>query len=163
MRCFRIRLSDVCPTMICTDAPAPTRSLCPAPSGVFGSKPGVSQALTNLQLLDSLRHLEPGLLPSPLVLLSVGCRRYEEPLRIPTRLHPLDGARRASPRGISRPAQAYTRVAARRLADPPTVGLCPSFVQAVTLLIVIVATGMSRQLPRQTLHLPDTQRLFTAH
>ena len=48
----------------------------------------------------------------------------------------------------------FTHVAARQLADPPTVGLCPkSFDQSVTLLAVLVATGVSRQLPRQDLHL----------
>lgn len=48
----------------------------------------------------------------------------------------------------------FTHVAARRLADPPMVGLCPkSFDQSVTLLIALVATGVSRQLPRQDLHL----------
>ena len=48
----------------------------------------------------------------------------------------------------------FTRVAARRLADPPTVGLCPqSFDQSVPLLAILVATGVSRQLPRQDLHL----------
>ena len=48
----------------------------------------------------------------------------------------------------------FTRVAARRLADPLTVGLCPkSFDQSVALRAVLVATGVSRQLPRQDLHL----------
>ena len=48
---------------------------------------------------------------------------------------------------------AFTPVAARRLADPPTVGLCPkSFDQSVAFLAVLVATGVSRQLPRQDVH-----------
>jgi hypothetical protein len=48
----------------------------------------------------------------------------------------------------------FTHVAARQLADPPEVGLCPkSFEQSVALLAVSVAIGKSRQLPRQDLHL----------
>ncbi len=57
-----------------------------------------------------------------------------------------------------------SRVTARRLADQPKAGLCPKiFDQSVTLLVVLVATGVSRRLPRQDLHLQGTQRLFTAH
>ena len=49
----------------------------------------------------------------------------------------------------------FTRVAAHRLADPPSVGPCPeSFDESVALLVVSVATGVHRQLPG-----PDSHRL----
>ena len=58
----------------------------------------------------------------------------------------------------------FTRVAARRLADPPTVGPCPeSFSDSVTLLAASVATGVHRQLPGPDFHRQETQHLFTAH
>jgi len=48
----------------------------------------------------------------------------------------------------------FTRVAARRLADPPMVGPCPeSFSDSVTLLAASVATGTYRQFPGQDFHL----------
>jgi hypothetical protein len=57
----------------------------------------------------------------------------------------------------------FTRVAARRLADPPMVGRCPeSFSRSVTLLAASVATGVHRQLPRRDLHPQDSRHLFTA-
>jgi hypothetical protein len=47
----------------------------------------------------------------------------------------------------------FTRVAARRLADPPKVGHCPeSFGKSVALLAASVATGVHRQFPRPDLH-----------
>jgi hypothetical protein len=78
---------------------------------------------------------------------SVGCSHG---LQRPSRLF-----RPVGPRDFTFEAcSGVTHVAARRLADPPTVDPCPkSFDQSVTLLIVLVATGVSRQLPRQDLHL----------
>jgi len=78
---------------------------------------------------------------------SVGCSHG---LRRPSRLF-----RPVGPRDFTFEAcSGFTRVAARRLADPPTVGLCPkSFDQSVALLAVLVATEVSRRLPRQDLHL----------
>ena len=78
---------------------------------------------------------------------SVGCSHG---LQRPSRLF-----RPVGPRDFTFEAcSGFTHVAARQLADPPEVGLCPkSFDQSVTLLAVSVATGVSRQLPRQDLHL----------
>ena len=78
---------------------------------------------------------------------SVGCSHG---LRRPSRLF-----RPVGPRDFTfETCLGFTPVAARRLADPPEVGLCPkSFDQSVALLAVSVATGVSRQLPRQDLHL----------
>ena len=78
---------------------------------------------------------------------SVGCSHG---LQRPSRLF-----RPVGPRDFTFEAcSGFTRVAARRLADPPKVGLCPkSFDQSVALLAALVATGVSRQLPRQDLHL----------
>ena len=54
----------------------------------------------------------------------------------------------------------FTHVAARRLADPPTVGLCPEgFDQSVTLLAASVATGVSPTTPQAGLAPARTQRL----
>jgi len=54
----------------------------------------------------------------------------------------------------------FTRVAARRLADPPMVGPCPeSFSDSVTLLAASVATGTYRQFPGQDFHLLETRPL----
>ena len=58
----------------------------------------------------------------------------------------------------------FTRIAARRLADPPMVGLCPeSFSDSVALLAASVATGAYRQFPRQDLHLQETTAPFAVH
>lgn len=80
--------------------------------------------------------LELGLLPSSAVVFSAECHRYDEPLRLPRRLLPADGARRTPrPRGIS---------------------LVGSVLKASTSqlpFIVSVAIGVSRQLPRQNLSL----------
>jgi len=78
---------------------------------------------------------------------SVGCSHG---LQRPSRLF-----RPVGPRDFTFEAcSGFTRVAARRLADPPKVGLCPEgFSRSVTLATASVATGVSRQLPRQDLHL----------
>ena len=78
---------------------------------------------------------------------SVGCSHgHQRPSRLFRPVGPRDFTFEA--------CSGFTHVAARRLADPPTVGLCPkSFDQSVALRIVLVATGVSRQLPRQDLHL----------
>jgi len=79
------------------------------------------------------------------------------------RLH-AHGVRRPSPlfRWVSardftfEACSGFTRVAARRFADPPKVGLCPeSFDRSVTLPGVSVATGVNRQFPRQDFHLQE--------
>ncbi len=58
----------------------------------------------------------------------------------------------------------FTCVAARRLADPPSVGLCPeSFDASVTLRIVSVATGVHRQLPRPDSHRREHSTFHGAH
>lgn len=78
---------------------------------------------------------------------SVGCSHG---LQRPSRLFRPVGSRDCTFEACS----GFTHGAARQLADPPEVGLCPkSFDQSVTLLVVSVATGVSRQLPRQDLHL----------
>src|SRR6266545_4179561 len=54
----------------------------------------------------------------------------------------------------------FTRIAARRLADPPMVGRCSeSFSNSVALLAASVATGMYRQFPGQDFHLQETRPL----
>ena len=76
-----------------------------APRGVAGS---YAEFLGSRQSPDPClgeAPLEPGLLPSPPVVRSAECPRYDEPLRLPTWRHPEGGSRRdASPRGISRVA-----------------------------------------------------------
>ena len=74
-----------------------------APRGVSGS---YVECIGSRQSPDPClveARLEPGLLPSSVVVLSAECYRYYEPLRLPTRLHPLDGARRATPRRVGSP------------------------------------------------------------
>src|SRR3989441_8808650 len=57
----------------------------------------------------------------------------------------------------------FTRVAARRLADPPMVDRCPeSFDKSVILLAVSVATGANRQFPQAGLAPARALHLFTA-
>src|SRR5262245_8423891 len=58
----------------------------------------------------------------------------------------------------------FTRIAARRLADPPVVGPCPeSFSDSVALLAASVATGTYRHFPGQDFHLLETRPLYGAH
>src|SRR5207249_7138890 len=58
----------------------------------------------------------------------------------------------------------FTRIAARRLADPPMVGRCSeSFSDSVALLAASVATGVHRQFPGQDFHLLETRPLCAAH
>ena len=77
----------------------------------------------------------------------VGCSHG---LQRPSRL-----CRPVGPRdGTFETCASVTPIAAHRLAAPPTVGLCPEgFSRSVTLATASVATGVSRQLPRQDLHL----------
>src|SRR2546422_1886513 len=63
----------------------------------------------------------------------------------------------------------FTRVATRRLADPPMVDRCPeSFDKSVTLPAVSVATGANRQFPQagpapaRALHLFTARRIIQA-
>src|SRR2546427_5470811 len=63
----------------------------------------------------------------------------------------------------------FTRVATRRLADPPMVDRCPeSFDKSVTLPAVSVATGANRQFPQagpapaRALHLFTARRIIRA-
>ena len=81
---------------------APAWLWCPGPLGVAGSCPKLPGSRHSPDPSLGEARLEPGLLPSPPVMLSAGCRRDDEPLRLPTRLHPDDGARR-TPRRLGSP------------------------------------------------------------
>ncbi len=70
----------------------------PAPRGVSGSYGEVPGSRHSPDPCLGEAHLEPGILPSPVVLLSARSRRSDEPSRLPSRLHPDDGARRATSR-----------------------------------------------------------------
>jgi hypothetical protein len=96
---------------------APAWLWCPAPLEASGSSlelPGSRQSPDPLLVKAPL---EPGLLPSSVIVLSTESMRYYEPLRLPTRLHPHDGARLATPRRAGSPV---LRCALCRHATPLT-------------------------------------------
>src|SRR3970282_2424310 len=95
-------LDRPCRTAGRNDRSAPAWLWCPVPLGVAGSCPELpgSRQSPDPSLVEP--PLDPGPLPSSAVVLSAECHRYYEPLRLPTRLHPLEGARR-TPRRVGSP------------------------------------------------------------